>query len=430
MSLKLHTTNINATNKGATPIGKSYLGNTPVLGGFNENTIIINTKQRGHSVLLLGQAQYNPQSYNAGGYTVITYMGNLENNHNSYFIIYDHANGLLSDTFELVNPVTADYHAASNMVILPGGKLLVYTETEHNVKSIIRRSVNTVSSMNITNFVETYSLLGVSTYFTMQLIGTRVYGFYRGQGGHHNYIRYSDDNGNTWNPSVKVSEVDIGSFSAYPRQLFSTTRLAYCINTWEDPGVSPDYDEGYYYFSLDGITFSNVDGTFTKNVVTSGFITHAELLANCLIDTPMFIDSGCLNTNNIPFIHSGEKIYYWNGSAWVFITLASVNYINFRGSGRSVIINRGLDTFDLYLFADRVTDSGTEFLKVSTTDAFATYTFITVSRKTLANPVLAHNYENTGQGLMIMRKTQVLGTGPLVDPIGGYANLEILLDAL
>ena len=291
-------------------------------------------------------AYYHKGTYNRVYFVI--YEGHLDNeggaraghNHMIHVMFYDLDLGEFSPPMALpqVYPAGVDYHDIPSIIVSDDGSILVFKETLENAGS----SHNTTMEFWKSDAPETIEdpASAGNHYFTQVLLlasgaaGAYAYPspekgpndgeimlFMRANGGDGQarfVVIKSEDNGSTWANLSGAS--DVITEIADGRDIMGDANLKwflynYPCNGSRDQGYhaffisnegtnslvpatkGPDGQQQgsrgkllHYVYSADGITWRNDvnyfagTGGFTKNVVSSGAITPAELLANCVIE--------------------------------------------------------------------------------------------------------------------------------------------------
>ncbi len=256
----------------------------------------------------------------------------LGGNRQSMLMYVDHAGGFATPSYPLgyVSPGTFDTHPAPACIITPDNEILVIHEDMHASPIYCKKT----TGKNPAATTHASTITGEHAYPAICKVGSNLFVITRGgtqaggAGMMEDYITKSTDNGATWGTSNKILDLDNGTGTdrAYFLQVYHPTKLCYFIKLREDSvGL---FTTNFYIESTDGETFSNVGGTFSKDI-TSAALTRAELEANCLVN----FDSGedvmlkeCiyLSTGPAGFINhptDNYQYFYWSGSVWVFKTL-------------------------------------------------------------------------------------------------------------
>ena len=184
----------------------------------------------------------------------------------------------------------SDYHHAASMLVANDGHILVTYDPlsddgdSHNRGAFIRRSTNAYDLRllyDIGYIQMSGSDMGGAYPQLARGSGNNVFVFAMGQGNGlpQNYLRMarSSDNGVTWTDGYDFFQGETSTtYWTYYRV------LAHEPGGWVRIGVQLQDHSSYHFIKLfilktkDGITWYNEQETFSKNVVTSGYITKAE----------------------------------------------------------------------------------------------------------------------------------------------------------
>lgn len=255
-------------------------------------------------------------------------------------------------------PGINDGHDAPGICITPSGEVLLVHEESHNAVMYVERTVN----KSVGSLTSLSTIPGLHSYPNLDVLGSNIFLFVRGSdswsnGTFEDSVLYkSTDNGATWN-GTKVLNTDTNAGyweRPYILSIYGTSKLRYMICMLDDSAVK--FTKIYYIESSDGITFSNISGSFSKNISSSGFITKAELESNCLAlenagtdvlsKAAVRTSSGMIvSINN--YDTGAYKVLYSTGGAWSTKTLSIPNYVaTGQSSGYRV------DFFVLYSYSD------------------------------------------------------------------------------
>jgi hypothetical protein len=236
-------------------------------------------------------------------------------------------------------PGVTETHSAPAVTITPSGEVLLVHEEEHNSPIYVERTVN----KNIGSMDTLYTIPKYLSYPNLQVLGGNVFLQVRGSTINdatifENAKLYkSTDNGSTWDNGVTIcnTNISVGYFERpYCLSVYSKTKLVFMFTMRNDSANS--FSHNYYVESLDGVTFTNKSGSFSKNVVSSGYITRAELDANYLAYTNSGTDVMCkaavitgsgLSVSVHNYLNSGYKVLYYSGGTWQTKTLNIPAYV-------------------------------------------------------------------------------------------------------
>lgn len=384
--------------------------------GFLENRRYVTTDKKVHYSIGLGGPQWNPSMYNRDGFTVFSLMGNIENNHEQYMYIYNHNTDVLSERFSWGLNVLGNYHAYACTLILPSGHILTANSIIHNESVSIKKSTNPYD-------LSSYSEISVfnennPAYFSMVLSGSRIYAVYRDQ-FERDYVTYSDDEGVTWATSKKILELPTDNW-AYPRIVFNGTEINLICNVRE--GAGGDYSKAYFLKSTDGLNFSNISGSFSKDLDVDGHFTETELNTNCEIGLDVgFVTGGITCQLGHIWVWSNVVgLLVFNGTTWLNKNLTFTGYTNINAITLAMLNTDG-NNYTIFLGGTRDTDVFV-MLKVTTKDAFETITFEEFINPRPYTPIVTHNYNETKQTPLAFLERTYYDFGPLEEPFNSYSN--------
>jgi len=235
-----------------------------------------------------------------------------------------------------------------------------------------------------------------------------------------------------------------------PPQSESSDRFHILISPRNDTGgpfpSDPDQvgyfkDLGYIY-SDDLLTWRNVNNSFSKQVVSSGFITSTEWTTNFLFSdsvgtTENGLPVGVITAAGDPLIITNHdsgvyKAFYWNGSSWTAQTISwsdSVlpNIWSFGYNGAHVIQHVSGNEYNVWVTTDGVVK------QYNTTDKFVTTTLVDAA---VLPDIAGDEYEHGSQTHNIYSTTEpflVFGlksVPPFPDELSPGAWADIVLKKL
>lgn len=387
----------------------------------------IDTNEEGHYSLLLAQAQYNPIVFNQNNYTTWGTMDQRETNHESFQYLYNHLTRTYSRESWGTNPL-GDFHCTPSSLFLQDGRILTFTNTDHNAVITVKRSN---SPYDISAYTEISTITSNSpAYLNATLIGSRIWGVYRG-GFDKLYLTYSDDEGETWNSPQVILDFDDANDWAYPRYIYTDSGdFIFACNKRETQGTDQnDYTDFYVFRTSDGVNIRNFEDTVTTNVSSSGALDDTALsdynLGNIgFVKSTLLLDSGELA------MHIGESIYYTSSGSTLNKSLTNANYFQIGVDVTSNFLK--IDDNNIYLCTRvRETNGGSAVLGlVYTNDFFDSTTVTEISTTTqTTTPTASSNFASTRQTVALGVERKVFGSGDLTDPFNSYSNL-ILVDRL
>ena len=370
-------------------------------------------------------------------------MSTNANDNKNYIFSYDHLTTDISANYDTnsTDPGADDLHSHGSIFITNLGTIIVATVSRGSAIGgdsgiLFSRAVNA----DITNFtpiaggeVDSPDCQYVEI---SQVTSGRIFAWYRKNHGKANIV-YSDDDGATWSTPVTFFDFANGLKEwMYPsspphNKMGSDIHIVISRRNYLDhPTPSTYFPERYYLKTSDGITFSNIADTWSKDVVTNGFITTAEIDTNALIEkasiqeTFIWNNAGCIGSDGIPYLLSekeggGLNFSFWSGSAWVIREVITNNTILY-GTSRNGIYHISGDTFLIWTMEpvagiDQVTS-------YRTTDKGLTWSFeeqVTDTNEHYFRADLTDNMQDHKQGLIATIKGDGTGT-----------NAEIFIKAL
>ena len=296
-----------------------------------ENVTNYETTERGHNPQVITANNPNPQVYYFAGIYNRTYVlwvqkGGVGYSVENMVFHIDHDADEISESVGVGAGTegATDSHGHGALIVADDGSILVAHEqltgtgsSAHNSPILIKKSdaVEDISSFSLEATITgsfCYPKLFKITDGTIFLIVREADGSVIPR-----YLRIfsSTDNGSNWDAGVRICDVkDAGedyrmAYSSMPL-ISKDHKIQIFINSRWD--TSSGYPDCYYVRSTDGITFTNMLETWSKNIVSGGLITRAELDANCLIehtDTTSDnrqVTAGYVTNNNIFFLQEDK----------------------------------------------------------------------------------------------------------------------------
>ncbi len=301
---------------------------------------------------------------------------------------YNHKTGTESANYDLhtvSQPTTAtDSHVQPSVIVADDGHIIVVHEYKrphpqtHNDAFVILRSDNVEDETSWVNAkAETanyYTTVGDSS--TIRLAYPNLIKDSNGylyiiarryiSGGNHTRIFKSTDHGITWDAGYDITYSGNTDYWHYPVGVSTGTGnvLRYMIRWWNDN--TGRYEKVYYLESHDqGVTWRDVSGSHSQNIVTGGAISQANLDngaydylvtdAASVGHDGLLTSSGTVNDDGIPFICTlefddpvvdyGYRMLRWNGSNWV----NSIIKDNVNIAGDACLIHKRSNEFDCYI---------------------------------------------------------------------------------
>lgn len=299
--------------------------------------------------LFIPDATANVIGLNSDYYTVINYQGpasyfyegthkriwfihyaNMGGRQTNYLGYYDLDEDSFSDLLDLQIPNTigTDNHHMTSIIISDDGHILFCYDnitTSHNKGIVIKRSDNPEDRSGFST-VYNGSAAGLwQGYPTMwkRASDGRIYMIWRGNissvGEYHNCLIYSDDEGLTWSVEKIIVEEVQGvvndPINYYIISNGSEKWIGLLIIVRNGSGGRMKY--AYFIKSNDGITWQNLEGTFSKNIETEGYITSDEVKANCAIDLTLNpSNNDYLSPIGVAFDDDGNCVIIWERLIW------------------------------------------------------------------------------------------------------------------
>ena len=376
--------------------------------------------------------------YNGKTYGVWMKRGGAGYNVDSMIFAFDHRTGVTSDSYLCNTGVVdaTDNHARPSVIVADDGHIIVarqkLTDTHptagHNSSVYINRSDNVEDESSWVNALahnaNYWSEVGVTggggepkrlAYLHLaKTLNGNMYLWAR-SGASQETIRIfqSTDNGVSWDgfgtgEDTGLVVMDFPSASwAYNSQVQHKvdTKIYMTVNPWN----SVDKRERVYFlWSTDGITWRNVDDSWSKNISSAGAITEAEAETNLIVageDSPKvyyYVSSFINDAGNPHFLVSRSDddgvnyflgYYYWNGAAWVNNEFTTPDYTIV---GSTSIIYQKKDSGPVYLMVKTLLDGKNMFLVYSSDDFFVNMSLIRGidPTKSLDYAVITENYKD------------------------------------
>lgn len=400
-----------------------------VLGAEIENNDMIN------HYLGLAPAQQSPAAFYRNGYTVFGTMANIENNYETTMYLYNHSINKVSTGVSWGAYVSGDYHSQPIPLILPDGRILVAVSSDHNTECLIKRSIN---PYDVTTY-ETIATItdGDPAYNCMVMLGDRIYMIFRNN-LIDNAIRYSDDLGATW--STLDTILNLGAYAdnwAYPKVIYSSEKLMLICDDRDQSGANI-FDKKYYLESVDGVNWSNIDGSritdissaaITASDLQSYYLTQDSAPNNAFIVAFCQWDGNPFYITQTPTDEDTLDFWYYSGS-WQSKTI-SVTSTPLKDVNRLELLATGENSFILYAVNyDTFADSPnlqSRIIKITTSDAFDTNSseFLTEVGNDYSL-IAAHNFTDSQKTAVICLALKTRGGGTDLEPTGAFSNIKIV----
>lgn len=381
----------------------------------------ISTNMEGHYSLLFGQAQYNPTVYNQNNYSVFGTMDNKENNYETTMYLYNHLTKSYVSASWGSYPLN-DYHSTPNTIFLPDGRILSFIDSNHNDVIDVKRSID---AYDILSHETTTTITGGNpAYATPVLIGSRIYVFARGE-FNRNFVCWSDNYGDTFSTPIQVVELTGTNDWAYPRYIFSETKFKICVNQRNFP--SNNYTNLYYLETLDGETWTNQDGSYSKNISIDGKVTGAQMDANFLLANSGFVSAIVEKNDNEIIYLSQRSIWISNAGVLTEKPLTSPNYFLLGFGAKSSFLKVNETTYYLVTLA-RKEDGGLNTpILIFTQNTFDTIKIFDISDKTNTETYCAAgNFAQTQKTIITALDKKIYDSGPPEDPDNSYSDFILI----
>lgn len=248
--------------------------------------------------------------YNGKYYIVWMALNSATEKYNAMICTFDGTN--FSDSYVAIAGVAdeIDSHSLPAVIVDDNGYVLVSRakgDLSHNL--YVAKSDNPEDISAFTT-IQTLTLC-YHNYSRHHKVGTDIYMIARDSVDYSIYSickkGLADD---TYSAPVRfVNVTDIASQLGYIVSLRNEAEnkigLA-CQYLYDDSGNRNEPLMGYIE-TVDGVTFSNAAGTWSKDVVTDGFITADEFAANCILYDPVDLDDHNMCTdgfilNGVPYL--------------------------------------------------------------------------------------------------------------------------------
>lgn len=242
-------------------------------------------------------AWFHEGTYRRIWYIHYTNIGNIQSNWLGY---YDLDSDSFSDLLDLQSPNSSgsDNHHMGSVILSDSGHIMFcYDDIDgsHNKGIIIKRSTNPEDRSAFTivydGTISGRNLWQAYPTLWKRASDGRIFLIYRGNitsvDEYHDCLVYSDDGGLTWGTEMKIIEAIQGLTLDTPINYYiisNGSRKWVGLEIILRSGASGKMKYVFFIKSNDGITWQNLEGTFSKNIETEGFITSDEAKANCALD--------------------------------------------------------------------------------------------------------------------------------------------------
>ncbi|MCD4707572.1 MAG: BNR-4 repeat-containing protein [Candidatus Sabulitectum sp.] len=298
------------------------------------NGYYYSTGSSGHNPQAITASNFGPQIYYYSGTHNRTYFLWMQRGGAGYSIenmvlFYDHNTEELSDSYGVGPGISGatDCHAHGALVVADDGHIIVIHEklsntgsSGHNTQYQIKRSINPEDPSG--GFSMVHQTISGNCYpkiwktangdlFVSSRYGSNSYY------DHYRIMFYkSTDNGLTWNAgNIVVNFGTAKNYWAYHARITQSDNdgIHLAVNRCDrDPGYG--YPDCYYLNSEDGENWANIDGSFTKNIITDGPLTSDEMDSHCLVqhlpgnNEVTSLTAGCFSPE--------ENLYLINCETW------------------------------------------------------------------------------------------------------------------
>jgi hypothetical protein len=227
-------------------------------------------------------------------YFAVLSKGGSPHNRDHYVFKYNKTTHAVVSSFEVPKSagITSSYDTHPIPVITEDAAGQIYMIVEkganstgwsdgHETDCLIYK---TTSAGDLSTMVLWKTLAGEYSYPSLYIDGANYYMMARGRrtiNAKYITVEKSTDTGATWTEiGVHVAS---GNYIPYSTKLESDDGLIWRV-IHQRADVHGTFTEIDVIKSADGVTWSNAQGTWSKDVVTNGAITSAELQANCRVD--------------------------------------------------------------------------------------------------------------------------------------------------
>lgn len=376
--------------------------------------------------------------YYKNNFTLFSMMGNIESDYKQYMYLYNHKINKVTIAYDWGSFPIGDYHSSAFTLILKDGRILTANETQHNQSFVIKRSLK---PYDITSFETLANINGDIAYPFLSVVGDRIYIVCRSFPLIENAVFYSDDWGETWSePKPILNTGTYANYWAYIRMIYNPKRLQYFMIRRDNVGTGL-FDKIYFLQSIDGVNWFNIDNSYNRN------IDVLKLSASDLEDYYKVKDISPAGTppkavsqvNNSPFYLKTSSITdgslefgYFNGSTWQSKEITIVD-LPLRDANRMALFAESETKFTVYCtsyeaFAVPTIDTLSPIVKITTTNAFDTYTHELMTDGTSFdyNVGVASNVNEFNKSAVICTTPKVYGSGSDVEPLNSYSVFKII----
>lgn len=356
-------------------IGVSVTVNGEESGILDWTNHIYDTLKKGNFDLVMSSFNYHPQIYFYSGLynrTYICWMGKDVDLNPCYVFYYDHDTGEISDSVLIGTADIGDNHNHGSIIADSTGTMYVMFERAHNDPYKVFKSTNPEDISSWTQL----SSIGTDVAHPSLFVDTSDNIYAYGRGEHDRGVIFkSTDGGTTFSENVFANMDPVGDNRwFYHTTISSRKSQGMHIVVWLLNEALLTYPDAYYIHTMDGVTFGNIEywesggsSGFSKNIVTEGYITKAELDANFAVvlgaDQSKYntYQGGGLDIDGNPYMlmmqgddDSVPQIENWriarrNAGTWEFTDISSiVSLSDVRGASVTGIYRMEVIDSDTY----------------------------------------------------------------------------------
>lgn len=267
----------------------------------------------------------------------------LGGNRQGMITYIDHTGRYVTPSYPIgyLSPGGHDSHGQPSCIVTPDNEVLVVSEDQHLTPIYCKKT----TGKDITNTTQVSTITGNNSYPGFCKLGTDLYVITRGGTGvdlMRDYISKSTNSGATWTRKVLLElNNGTGTDRAYFDVIYHPTKLILGLRLRED--ALEIYTTIYYIESTDGHTFTNIDGTWSKDIDVEPRINRTDLETNCLVRFSATTDVtmkgwALVDGDPIGFSNEGEAEYvyvWWNGTAWQTKPVALPDFIPGESAGNA-----------------------------------------------------------------------------------------------
>jgi hypothetical protein len=340
-------------------------------------------------------------------------MGRDDKNRDPYIYRYNPTTNLIEQEHRIVigvDPADGDNHRVPNLEVETStGHIYMICETLGAISGQSHGSNMLIYKTTVAGDVSTLTLIktitGCWTYPFIRVEGSNVFVCARGANSILPFIRgeqwyyKSTDGGANWDSGTRVYDSPDEQKVSYVFQMYDHNGNIYLVLNERDNDLENWTFVSVIKGSFGSHVWTNIDVSFSKNVSSSGAITRAEMIANCLVyesanysteivnfeggiiksdgSIHMLISLESLTGNTYLGNPEGEleelRFYTFSGGSWSYNNIdLPVSPMQFYWAYERLFLflNNDESGFNDVLFIDK-TDSNKLYIKRST-DNFAT----------------------------------------------------------